>query len=96
MKLDYISSFINQLISFFIALNTYITRGPFYIYVIYLYSILIIIENLLRYIKSDPPDILDHRNTIDIYPDPLYSYNRVFDNILKTFLYSNSFSIKNI
>jgi hypothetical protein len=85
MKLDYISFFVSQPISFLIALNTYITRGLFYIYVIYLYNILVVIENLLRYIKSDPPDILDYRNTIDIYPDPLYLYNRVFDNILKTF-----------
>jgi hypothetical protein len=53
-------------------------------------------ENLLRYIKSDPPDILDHRNTIDIYLDLLYSYNRVFDSIFKVFLCSNRFSIKDI
>jgi hypothetical protein len=87
VKLDYISSFISQPIGFLIILNTYITRGLFYIYVIYLYNILVIIENLLQYIKNDP---------FDIYPDPLYLYNRVLDNILKVFLCSNSFSIKNI
>jgi hypothetical protein len=65
-------------------------------YVICLYSILVVVENLLRYIKSDPLDILDHRNTIDIYPDLLRLYNRVLDNILKVFPCSNSFSIKNI
>jgi hypothetical protein len=53
-------------------------------------------ESLLQYIRSDPPDILDYRNTIDIYLDLLYPYNRVFDNILKAFLRSNSFSVKNI
>jgi hypothetical protein len=53
-------------------------------------------ESLLQYIRSDPPDILDHRNTIDIYLDLLRPYNRVFNNILKVFLCSNSFSIKDI
>jgi hypothetical protein len=96
VKLDYISFFISQFISFLIAFNTYITRGLFYIYVIYLYNILVVIENLLQYIKSDPLDILDYRNTIDIYPDPLYLYSRVLNNILEAFLCSNSFSIKNI
>jgi hypothetical protein len=75
MKLDYISSFVSQPISFLITLNNYITRGPFYIYVICLYSILVVIENLLQYIRNDPPNILDHRNTINIYLDPLYLYN---------------------
>jgi hypothetical protein len=75
MKLDYISFFVSQPIGFLIAFNTYITRGLFYIYIIYLYNILVIIENLLQYIGGDPPDILDHRNTIDIYPDPLRPYN---------------------
>jgi hypothetical protein len=96
MKLDYISFFVSQPIGFLIALNTYITRELFYMYVISLYSILVIIENLLRYIRGDPLNILDYRNTIDIYPDPLCLYSRVFDNILKAFLYSNSFSIKNM
>jgi hypothetical protein len=53
-------------------------------------------KNLLQYIRSDPPNILDHRSTIDIYPDPLRPYNRVLDNILKVFLCPDSFSIKNI
>jgi hypothetical protein len=75
MKLDYINFFVNQLIGFFIALNTYITRGLFYIYVICLYSILAIIENLLQYIGGDPLDALDYRNAIDIYLDPLRSYS---------------------
>jgi hypothetical protein len=66
------------------------------VYVICLYNILVIIKNLLRYIKSNPPDILDYRNTIDIYPDLLRPYNRVLDNILKALLRSNNFSIKNI
>jgi hypothetical protein len=65
-------------------------------YVIYLYNILVIIENLLQYIRNNPFDILDYRNTIDIYPDPLCLYNRVLDSMLKAFLYSNNFSIKNI
>jgi hypothetical protein len=56
----------------------------------------VVIKNLLRYIRSDPPDILDPRNTIDIYPDILRLYNQVLNNILKAFLYSNSFNIKNI
>jgi hypothetical protein len=96
MKLDHVSSFVSQPVGFLIALNTYIARGPFYIYIICLYSILVVVESLLRYIGGDPPNILDHRNTIDIYPDPLCLYNRVLDNILKIFLYSNSFSIKDI
>jgi hypothetical protein len=96
MKLDYISFFVSQPVGFLIAFNTYITRGLFYIYIICLYSILVVIKNLLQYIKGDPPNILDHRNTIDIYLYPLRSYNQVLDNILKAFLYSNSFSVKNI
>jgi hypothetical protein len=75
MKLDYVNSFINQFVGFLIALNTYIARGLFYVYVMYLYNILVIMESLLRYIGSDPPNILDHRSTIDIYPDLLCLYN---------------------
>jgi hypothetical protein len=96
MKLDHVSFFINQPIGFLITLNTYIARGPFYMYVICLYSILVVVENLLRYIGGDPPDILDHRNIIDIYLDPLRLYSQVLDNMLKAFLCSNSFSVKNM
>jgi hypothetical protein len=94
VKIDYISFFVSQPIGCLIAFNIYIARGPFYIYVICLYNILVVIESLLRYIKNNPPDVLDHRNIINIYPDPLYPYNRVLGSILKVFLYSNSFSIK--
>jgi hypothetical protein len=79
VKLDYISSFISQPIGFLIALNTYIARGSFCIYVMYLYNILAVIESLLRYIGSDPPNILDYWNTIDIYLDPLYCYEHARD-----------------
>jgi hypothetical protein len=44
-------------------------------YVMCLYSILVIIENLLRYIRSDPPNILDHRSIINTYLDLLRPYN---------------------
>jgi hypothetical protein len=71
-------------------------RGPFYVYIMCLHSILAVVESLLRYIRGDPLDILDHRSIINIYPDPLYPYSRVLDNIFKAFLRSNSFSIKNI
>jgi hypothetical protein len=96
MKLNHISSFINQPIGFLIILNTYITRGLFYMYVICLYNILVVVENLLRYIGSDPPNIPDYRNLIYIYPDPLCPYNQVLNSMLKAFLCSNSFSVKNI
>jgi hypothetical protein len=96
VKLDHIGFFVSQPIGFFIALNTYIARGLFYVYVMCLHSILAVIESLLQYIRGDPPNILDYRSIINIYPDPLYPYSRVLNNILKAFLCSNSFSIKNI
>jgi hypothetical protein len=96
MKLDYISFFVSQLIGFLITFNTYIARGLFYIYITCLYNILVVIKSLLRYIRNNPSNILNHRSTIDIYPDPLCLYSRVLDSMLKAFLCSNSFSIKNI
>jgi hypothetical protein len=61
-----------------------------------LYSILVVIESLLRYIRGDPPNTLDHRSIIDIYPDPLRPYSRVLNNMLKAFPCSNSFSVKDM
>jgi hypothetical protein len=45
-------------------------------YVICLYSILVVIKSLLQCIRNDPPDILDHRNIVDIYLDLFVTIRR--------------------